>query len=404
LVLTISFDESRHHATEHRVSVPSATSTTIETANTGTVLDFSVKLTLEWTSNLFPDYFGSTFLGSFINHLSNNGVNNANINVDDQIKQSAEFTADQVNANHSVPSPRSTPYFGAHLPTITIKPSENEDVRTHQQNLAIINPNPIRLITDEIYLLHHLFEAQAKLHPNRPAIRFLHDMESQLDLVKLEEWTYEKVERRANQMARYIHILSTSTPAPTTTSTTTTEKIPPSPQIHTSLRPDSIIPVYLPQSPEFYISVLGVLKSGCAFLPMSEEMPLDRLRFIWKDCEAEVVVTNKKLYETFAMNARGNQDLESLLADGNIQFLIVDDEQIGERIDMMDSTLLCLEKEVYYWERNDEDLEAGEVAETIAFQVESEHLAYLQYTSGSTGAPKGAMIEVCHFRFIVLIL
>lgn len=61
------------------------------------------------------------------------------------------------------------------------------------------------------------------------------------------------------------------------------------PKAHRSTR--FIVPLYIPQSPDLYISQLAVLKAGGAYCPIALDVPAERLRFILHDVEADILLT-----------------------------------------------------------------------------------------------------------------
>ncbi|PDZ09110.1 non-ribosomal peptide synthetase [Bacillus pseudomycoides] len=119
-----------------------------------------------------------------------------------------------------------------------------------------------------------------------------------------------------------------------------------------SVGPESLVGVYMERSPKMMIALLGVLKSGGAYVPLDPTYPENRLRYILEDARIEVLVTQEKL------------------------------EKIGisEQIET-----ICM----------GQDRIAIEQEEPIACtsSVTGKNLAYVMYTSGSTGNPKGVMIE-----------
>jgi amino acid adenylation domain-containing protein len=161
--------------------------------------------------------------------------------------------------------------------------------------------------------LHTLFEAQVKLTPEAPALIF-------------EDATlcYRELNERANRLAHRL--------------------------IAHGISAESIVGVALPRSLEMVISLLGILKSGAAYLPLDPEYPAERLRWMLEDSGVSLVLTLSHL--------RG------ALPD------------IGARI-------LALDEE---W-----DELARQSPDDPGLHLPLGHLAYVIYTSGSTGRPKGAM-------------
>ncbi|WP_040566151.1 non-ribosomal peptide synthetase [Phaeospirillum molischianum] len=104
------------------------------------------------------------------------------------------------------------------------------------------------------------------------------------------------------------------------------------------------------------VALLGILKAGAAYLPLSPALPDERLSFILDDTDCRIVLTDKS----------GQVRLGSLHPG------------IGTEIDGVD--------------------EPGD-ADAV---VSPGDLAYLLYTSGSTGQPKGVMVE--HRGFVNMIL
>ena len=119
--------------------------------------------------------------------------------------------------------------------------------------------------------------------------------------------------------------------------------------------PEQLYGVWLPQGIDFCIAVVGILKSGSAYLPLDSTMPLQRLNQIIRDAKPLAIITHS--------SQRIKPDL--FAAD----FFFLDDGH---------STLDSV----------------------CQVQSEREDLAYVIYTSGTTGAPKGTMIEhrsLAHF-------
>ena len=117
------------------------------------------------------------------------------------------------------------------------------------------------------------------------------------------------------------------------------------------VQPDQLVAVVMEKGWEQIAAVLGILKAGGAYLPVDVESPPERLRYFLEHGEVRVVLTQDRVERAREW------------PHGPVRF----------SVDRADA-----------WDRDDSPLEAVQRPES---------LAYVLYTSGSTGAPKGAMIE-----------
>ncbi len=115
--------------------------------------------------------------------------------------------------------------------------------------------------------------------------------------------------------------------------------------------PGSMVGVYLDRSDELIVAVLAILKAGGAYVPFDPSYPRERLAFMLEDTSARVVLT------------------ESALA---------------ERLPSFRGDLVCLD--------DVEPLIQVESADSSSCAVSPDALAYVMYTSGSTGLPKGVCV------------
>ncbi|RSM57416.1 hypothetical protein DMH03_29810 [Amycolatopsis sp. WAC 01376] len=115
--------------------------------------------------------------------------------------------------------------------------------------------------------------------------------------------------------------------------------------------PGSLVAVCLPRCADLVVALLGVLKSGAAYLPLDPEYPEQRLGFMLTDSRARIVLTQ---------------------------------DWFTEWLPETEATVIRLDTEPAVREGPDDP---------PAEQATADDLAYVIYTSGSTGEPKGVEIE-----------
>ena len=113
---------------------------------------------------------------------------------------------------------------------------------------------------------------------------------------------------------------------------------------------ESLIGVHLRRAPRMPTAVLGVLKAGGAYLPLDASLPRERVARLVEQAEPQLVLTERALAATAPRSA----DLVVL-------------EDVGEDLHALPPTRPGVE-------------------------VVADQLAYVMFTSGSTGAPKGVMV------------
>ncbi|MDR5744905.1 amino acid adenylation domain-containing protein [Caballeronia sp. LZ029] len=119
------------------------------------------------------------------------------------------------------------------------------------------------------------------------------------------------------------------------------------------LGPGDIVAIALPRSFDMVLAILGVLRSGAAYLPLDPAYPVDRLAFMARDARPSCVLTNTSLAAELAE--------------------IVREIPILHMVDLPASDHVAREDTAH--RREARPLDA----------------AYVIYTSGSTGRPKGVV-------------
>ncbi|MDX7999380.1 amino acid adenylation domain-containing protein [Xenorhabdus sp. Reich] len=112
-----------------------------------------------------------------------------------------------------------------------------------------------------------------------------------------------------------------------------------------------IIAICLPRTADFVTTVLGVLRTGHAFLPIDPRLPSERIRFLLENSHSSLVITSQ----------------------GQITH------------DWPEIPVLCIETldTSIRWETPD----------NLSDNLSDKDAAYIIYTSGSTGQPKGVLVE-----------
>ncbi|OAJ74063.1 hypothetical protein AYJ08_10560 [Brevibacillus sp. SKDU10] len=156
-----------------------------------------------------------------------------------------------------------------------------------------------------------LFEEQVKRNPERIAI--VHEN---------QHLTYRQLNERSNRLAHRL--------------------------VKQGVAREGIVGISFDSSFEMIISILAVLKSGAAYLPIDPHYPEERIRYLLEDSKTTLLLTQRRLANRFE----------------GVPLLYADDRY-----------------------------EAAVPTENLPNENHPTDLAYVMYTSGSTGNPKGVMIE-----------
>jgi non-ribosomal peptide synthetase component F len=105
-----------------------------------------------------------------------------------------------------------------------------------------------------------LFEEQAARTPESVAVVY--------ESAKL---TYRELNERANRLGHYLRGVGAA--------------------------PGARIGICVERSLEMVVGVLGILKAGCAYVPLDRNYPQERLTYMAEDSEAEILLVQEKLAE-----------------------------------------------------------------------------------------------------------
>ncbi len=187
------------------------------------------------------------------------------------------------------------------------------------------------------YLLQHLLSESASRFPDHEAVRF-----------EGQSLTYKELESLTNRVARQLAELGVQ-------------------------RGDRV-GIYVHKSLGSIISVFGVLKSGAVYVPLDANAPARRLAYITRNCGIKTILTAFDMLPTLSDFFEEGTPIEAVLLTDRI------DEGAGAFPDGV---------QLITWDRI---LAAQDAPVPPAGNIETD-LAYILYTSGSTGDPKGVMIS-----------
>lgn len=193
------------------------------------------------------------------------------------------------------------------------------DVTERQQ--IVTTWNATQTAFDEAHCIHHLFEAQVTKTPEAAALVF-----------EDQSLTYRELNERANQIAHYLLELGVQMETP--------------------------VGIYVERSLEMVAGILGIMKAGCAYVPLDVSYPSERLTSILAQSGAAILLTQESLRESIPAVYLG----QTLYLDSN-------------------------------W-----TLIANGECDNPVVPVTPQHLAYIIFTSGSTGVPKG--VSVAHLNLL----
>ena len=74
--------------------------------------------------------------------------------------------------------------------------------------------------------------------------------------------------------------------------------------IKSGVKIGDVVGLALDRSPEMVISLLAILKTGAAYVPLDPEYPKDRIEFMLEDSSASVLLTSKKYAWHFSSGAK----------------------------------------------------------------------------------------------------
>ena len=203
-----------------------------------------------------------------------------------------------------------------------------------------VNDLPLMSTTEQQQLL---IEWNPQISPGQPTQCIHHLFESQVthtpEAVAIVEGnqqiTYAALNHRANGLAQFLQI--------------------------NGVRPEARVGLCLERGIDLILVMLGILKAGGAYVPFDPATPSNRLGFMLDDAKVTMVLTSAALKEK-----------------------LVDELRSGNSTSFQECSMIAVDK---MWQ--DLNCVAAPVCQS---NTTEENLAYVMYTSGSTGQPKGVGI------------
>lgn len=190
-----------------------------------------------------------------------------------------------------------------------------EILTADEKNKIVTEWNNTRHVFPEGKSIRDLFEEQVLKTPDRTALE-----SGKVSLA------FRNLDQKANQIANYLKRLGA--------------------------KPNRKIGICIERSADMAAGLLGIVKSGSAYVPLDSSLPLERLNYMLEDSGADILLTK--------------EDLAGKFSDSKVKIVLID--RAADEIEKESSVNECE-------------------------NAKPEDLAYVIYTSGSTGKPKGVLMK-----------
>ncbi|WP_407873315.1 non-ribosomal peptide synthase/polyketide synthase [Paenibacillus melissococcoides] len=193
-----------------------------------------------------------------------------------------------------------------------------ELLTTAEREQLLVQFNDTKAAIPEEASIPSLFERQAAKTPDRPAV-----------VCAEQRLTYRELEEQANRIAQWLRAHGVTA--------------------------EERVGILMNRSPQLIAGLLGILKSGAAYVPIDPLLPEERMESMIRDSGMKVMLTDAAYVETL-----------SVFKETSLRHA------------------LCVD---------DHELLAGYPFEPVGLKIKPTGSAYVIYTSGTTGTPKGVVVE-----------
>jgi long-chain acyl-CoA synthetase len=158
--------------------------------------------------------------------------------------------------------------------------------------------------------------------------------------------------------------------------------------IQIGAKPGEKISLMLPNIPQFVIAFYGALKAGLTVVQTNPLYTEDELQVVLGDSQAETLITLDRFYEK-VLHVRGRTNLKRIIVTG-VQEFFPGLLRLGYLLKERPKRIRPNPPNVYLFS----DLIRSAPAHPPEIPVRGSDIALFQYTGGTTGIPKGAMLTI----------